>query len=212
MAIMKGFGPKFGGEAVAAHVAMDLRVVDTRTGEVLLSHRSQGKAWEKAFGAKIDYKFIEFGGDLFHKTPLGKATRRAIEDAVSFTIESIENRNKDFNWLARVIEAAGSHLYFDAGQNAGIRKGDRFRVSDVQKVLTDPETNEVIGLVENDLGLAEALEIAPKYAKARMLGGGRPPVGALVRFANQTSVSGDNNEDGVGGPSATFHAGYDIME
>ncbi|MDO8584046.1 MAG: CsgG/HfaB family protein, partial [bacterium] len=205
VAVLKGFGPKVSGEAIAAYVGMDIRLVDTRTGEILLSHQSKGRAWEKAVGTKIDYKVIDFGGDLFHKTPLGRATRRAIEDAVEVIAQTLQQRTKDLNWLARVIDTDGSYLYFDAGENEKIRPGDSFRVTTIQKVLTDPETNELIGLVEEENGLARAVEVALKYTKAEFIGGKRPAVGALIRFAGEQPARDSASVSMAEG-------GYDVME
>ncbi|MBI2082499.1 MAG: hypothetical protein HYT76_02925 [Deltaproteobacteria bacterium] len=189
VSVAKSFGPKVSGEFVAAHVGIDLRVIDTRTGEILHSHRAQGRAWERATSIKVDYKFVEFGGDLFYKTPLGKATRRAISDALQFILEVVEQRTEEFSWMARVIEVEGDTLYFDAGKKADLQIGDRFRVSSVQKVLTDPETNEILGLVEKELGVAEAIAIELKYTRAKILGPFRPRIGDLVRLVGRSESS-----------------------
>ena len=178
-------GAKVSGEITAAHVGIDLRLVDTRTGEILYSHHAQGKAWEKAAGAKVDYKIINFGGDAFHKTPLGRGCRRAIRDAVNFVLEVIEKQVENFSWLGLVIEVEKGMVYFNAGNGKEIIPGDRFRISTIKKVLTDPETNQVIGLIENNLGLVQAVHVDQKYTKARILGKFRPHVGDIVRFANQ---------------------------
>ncbi|MDO8462385.1 MAG: CsgG/HfaB family protein [Deltaproteobacteria bacterium] len=194
LSIMKGFGPKISGDATAAYVGIDLRVIDTRTGEILHSHRASGRAWEKAFGTKIDYKFIEFGGDVFQKTPLGKATRRAIDDALQFILEVVEKRTHEFSWLARVIEVEGEDVYFDAGVQANIRPGDRFTISSVQKVLTDPETNEILGLVEKKIGEANASQVELKYTRARFLGNILPKVGDLVRFQSKREIHSEEGQ------------------
>lgn len=193
LAIMKGFGPKISGDAVAAHVAIDLRVIDSRTGEILHSHRSQGRAWDKSIGTKIDYKFIEFGGEFFHKTPLGKATRAAIGDAVDFILQVIEKRNEELSWLARVIDVDGQNIYFDAGRGANIVPGDQFVISAVQKVLTDPETNEILGLVEQKVGVVQAVQVESKYTRSQTLGNFRPRPGDLVRFAQEKGPASASN-------------------
>lgn len=212
LSIMKSFGPKISGQATAAHVGMDLRVIDTRTGEILCSHRAQGRAWEKALSTKIDYKFIEFGGDMFHKTPLGIATRRAINDALQFILEVIDKKTAEFSWLARVIEVDGSDVYFDAGRNASLQNGDRFSVSSVRKVLTDPETNEILGLVENRLGDVEAVSVDLKYTRARILGGFRPNVGDLIRMAGHRTAETEVLPGSPGGGMSGNATGYKIME
>ncbi|MFH1653191.1 MAG: CsgG/HfaB family protein [Pseudomonadota bacterium] len=197
-------GVKASGEISAAHVGMDIRLVDTRTGEILYSHRAQGKAWEKAIGAKVDYKIIDFGGDAFHKTPLGMATRRAIDNAVEFILGIIEKQVEDFSWLGLVIEADNSNLYFNVGRGKNVYPGDRFKITTVQKVLTDPETNQVIGIVEKDLGMAQAVQVERKYTKAKILGGFRPNKGDIVRFANQSKQEEFQQHE--------ESTGYEIME
>ncbi len=179
-------GSKVSGEIRAAHVGIDLRLVDTRTGEILYSHRAQGKAWEKALGAKVDYKVIDFGGDAFHKTPLGQATRRAIGDAVEFVLGVIDKQVEDFSWLGLIIEADHNTIYFNAGKNRDIVKGDRFKISTVTKILTDPETNQILGLVEKDAGVASAAYVDKRYTKATLITGGTPHVGDIVRFADNS--------------------------
>lgn len=211
LSVMKGFGPKISGQAVAAHVGIDLRVIDTRTGEILHSHRAQGRAWEKALATKIDYKFIEFGGDTFHKTPLGIATRRSINDALQFILEVIDKKTSEFSWLARVIEVDGPDVYFDAGRNAHLQNGDRFRVSAVRKVLNDPETNEILGLVEHQLGEVEAVSVDLKYTRSRIVGNFRPSVGDLVRLSGNPS-HGEKESQAAGRSSTGPSSGYQIME
>ncbi len=200
----KLFGVKFGGEINAAQVGIDMRVVDTRTGEILHSHYSQGRAWEKAGGVKFDYKVMEFGGDAFHKTPLGKATRNTIEDAVGFILSVIDKQTEEYTWLGRVIEVDGGIVYFNAGSADAIAQGDRFRLSSVKKVLTDPETNQVIGLVESDLGSAEAVYVDRKYTKAKIMGAFKPKVGDIVRFAESRM------RESV--PAESYETGYTLME
>jgi curli biogenesis system outer membrane secretion channel CsgG len=197
-------GAKVGGEISAAHVGIDLRLVDTRTGEILYSHQAQGKAWEKAAGAKVDYKLINFGGDAFHKTPLGRACRRAIRDAVNFVLGVIEKQVEDFSWLGLIVEVDREMVYFNAGSGQEIIPGDRFRISTIKKVLTDPETNQVIGLIENKLGLAQAVYVDQKYTKARILGKFRPRVGDIVRFADQRRHERSQHQEDL--------LGYNIME
>lgn len=178
----KVFGVKASGQISAAQVGIDLRIVDTRTGEILYSHYSKGRAWEKAIGAKFDYKIIDFGGDAFHKTPLGKATRNAIDDALHFILGVIDKHTEEYAWLGQVIEVEGDAFYLNAGMNRSVMIGDKFKISSVKKILTDPESNQVLGLIENHLGTAQAIFVDRKYTKARVLGGFKPQVGDIIRF------------------------------
>lgn len=198
------FGAKLSGEINAAHVGIDMRLVDTRTGEILYSHRAQGKAWEKAAGGRINYKILDFGGEAFHKTPLGMATRRAIGDAAEFILGVIDKQVENYSWLGLVIESDGGSLYFNAGSDKNISLGDRLKVSTVKKVLTDPETNQIIGLIESELGLAEATQVDRRFSRARLIGSFNPRQGDIVRFASVARLDVSVSKEET--------AGYDIME
>jgi len=183
--IMKGIGPKVSSDVSAAHVGLDMRIIDTRTGQIISSYRAEGKAWGKAFGAKMGNALFEFGGEVFQKTPLGKATRRAITSAMDYVLSVVEKQIKDFTWLGRVIDVSGEYVYIDAGKLANVRVGDQLRLFNVEKVLTHPETNEILGLIENESGMAVATQVELKYTKARFQGGYRPSIGSLVRFGEK---------------------------
>ena len=70
----------------AAHVALDLRLIDTTTGQVLGSHRAARSvpAGGGGFGAGLDG--VQFGANAFYRTPIGQATRAAIQDAVQYIV------------------------------------------------------------------------------------------------------------------------------
>ena len=132
------------------------------------------------------------------------ATRRAIDDAIGFLLGVIDKQVENFSWLGLVIDFEGGEAYFNAGSDKEIRIGDRFRISTVKKVLTDPETNRIIGLIEGELGLAEAVWVDRKYTKARVLGNFVPHQGDIVRFADKK-----RNEINT---RYKEPLGYDVME
>ena len=76
-------GIRVGASEAKAHVGMDVRIVDAVTSEILFSSRSTADANRTGF--KVGYSGADFGADVgaFQKTPLGEATRKAIEDAVA---------------------------------------------------------------------------------------------------------------------------------
>ncbi len=185
--VLKGIAGKGSTQLSAAHVAIDMRIVDTRTGEIIESHRAEGRAWERSFGAKFDYAFIEFGGDLFYKTPLGKATRRTIVNALDFVLSAIHEEVKDFNFLGRIIDIDQNNVYVDAGQRAKLQPGDRLAISSITRLLTDPDTNAYLGMEEVALGDAVVERVETKYARARLVSNRPVQIGSIVRYADERS-------------------------
>jgi curli biogenesis system outer membrane secretion channel CsgG len=79
----------FEGKYQSAHVALDLRLIDASTGQVMASHRAAKAvpAAGGALGARVGS--VTFGGDAFFQTPIGQATRAAMQDAVQFVLATL---------------------------------------------------------------------------------------------------------------------------
>ncbi len=71
-------GISLGGKSESAYLAVDIRVVDTTTGEIAFSRTIEGNA--KGGGMRVGLYRGGFGGDLAsqNKTPAGKAIRAAL--------------------------------------------------------------------------------------------------------------------------------------
>ncbi len=197
---LAGIFPKASGEFTAAHVGIDLRIIDTSTGEILSSHRAEGRSWEKALAVDFSFPLFTFGGDAFHKTPLGKATRKVIGESLRFVLGAVQERLKSYsNWLGKVIHVENQVVYVNAGTNAHVQVGDRLSVFSIKKVLTDPETNQVVGLIENPIGELGVISSKEKFSQARMVRGSvLPKKGDIVRFARPVTQPGLNNGSPTG--------------
>lgn len=124
-------GGLIGAQTTRGVVGMDVRVIDTTTGQVVQSHRVEANTSQSGISADINVQQVTFGGDAFNKTVLGQATRRAIEQAVMFVIQSTEQTP----WTGRIVDVAGDQVYINAGAGAGVKPGDRFTVAAVVREL-----------------------------------------------------------------------------
>ena len=79
----------FEGKYQSAHVALDLRLIDASSGQVMASHHAAKAvpAAGGALGARVGS--VTFGGDAFFQTPIGQATRAAMQDAVQFVLATL---------------------------------------------------------------------------------------------------------------------------
>lgn len=89
----KGFlGGMLGGSLNKAHMAMDIRIVDTSTSEVLATTRVQGQATDAEGGIGIGFLGnFGLGAGLsgYSKTPMEKAIRVCIIEAVKYISQSV---------------------------------------------------------------------------------------------------------------------------
>ena len=145
-------GPfKLGGgvETARGNVAMDIRIVDTTTGEIVENYAVAKKIEEKSFTLGATYSGMSLGGDKFNKTPLGKAARMAIHDAM----RGIANTVRARPWSGLVVGVESGDVIINAGARSGLGAGDTFAVQRVVKTFTDPATGQVLGTKDKEIGI-----------------------------------------------------------
>ncbi len=171
----KGF--RIGGSHEQAHVAINVRIYDTTTGEVLDSIRVAGSA--DAGGLKIGYSNADFGGDLggFRKTPLGEATQEAIDEAV----EKIARRLKSVPWQGKLIKADAARVYINAGSEGGVSSGMEFDVYRPGEALIDPDTGLNLGTETEKIGRVRVNDVKEKFSIAEVVSGSDMERGDLVK-------------------------------
>jgi len=157
-------GGAIGAQTTAGVVGIDMRIIDTTTGQVVQSHRAEAKVEQRGLTGDINVRQVTFGGDAFDKTVLGQATRQAIERAVAM----IQTTAQNVPWTGRVVEVAGDQVFINAGSAAGVKPGDSFVVSAVTRELTDPATGTLLGVVEQKLGEIRVLSTQENFSIATM--------------------------------------------
>jgi hypothetical protein len=170
-------GISIGGSQERAHVALNLRIFDTTTGEVLDSLRVAGEAATR--GLKLGYSGSDFGGDLggFRKTPMGEATQKAIDEAVA----KIVSRMKDVPWQGKIIKADAGKIFINAGSEAGVSSGAEFSVYRAGEALTDPDTGMLLGQETTKIGRVKVTEVKDKFSIAAPVDGADFKRGDLVK-------------------------------
>lgn len=67
----------------------------------------------------------------------------------------------------KVIAVSGGQIYINRGADGGLSEGDILDVFRVGTKLIDPDTNELLGTVEDKLGNIELIQVKPKVAVAK---------------------------------------------
>ena len=151
-----------------ARVAMNVRVSDVASGQVLCSVKTDATASAGGFGGRVDYRQVSFGGDAFFRTPLGKATESAIARAVRRIVAELPPQT----WQPRVAEADGRQVIVNGGRNVGLRKGAVFAVRESPRMVTDPVTGNPIETVPGRVtGRIKVQEVLDTAAHADLLEG-----------------------------------------
>ncbi|MCD4690486.1 CsgG/HfaB family protein [bacterium] len=169
----------FGGgiSQTTARVAIDVRMIDTTTGQIILAETAD--ADRKQMGLKLRTEDFTFGHDgKFDQTLVGKATREAIDALVESITETLE----DVPWTGRIVKASGDKIYLNAGQNTGLTAGMSFNVYRMGEALVDPMTGLELGAEEELIGVIKASDIKEKYSICSVVSGSGFDAGDMVRY------------------------------
>ncbi len=160
-------GNIFGGIAgKKARVAVDLRLVERRTGAVLEAANGVGTASAVGGvvgGIPVGKTRIAVG--TFQKTPLGKATRKALKSALAKIVQKLY----ELPWEAMVAKVANERVYINQGRNAGLKRGLRLVVVRPMEEIRDPGSGALLGYEEARIGIVEIVEVREKFAVARVV-------------------------------------------
>lgn len=160
-----------------ARVSIDVRMIDTTTGEILLADTASDE--KSQLGLRLSTEKVSFDHEgKFDETLVGKATRKAVDELVEKITKTLES----IPWTGRVVKAAGTTLYLNAGSTSGIAPGMTFRVYRRGEELIDPATGLSLGAEEEFIGSVTASDVKEKYAICTVVSGSGFTAGDTVRF------------------------------
>lgn len=140
----KGLG--LGIQKMAATVGVDVRFVNTATGEILMAESVRKEA--KKSGLAVSTPKFDFNNkQKFDESIVGKATR----DAVNAVVEFVNQQMPKIAWQAKIIKGNGT-IFINAGSEAGVEVGDVFVVYHAGEELIDPDTGISLGTVDAKIG------------------------------------------------------------
>lgn len=161
------YGVSLGFNQATAHVAVNIRLYDSTTGQVIDSQRCEGLA--EAGGMSVSYTDSNFavGTSGFTATPLGKATQMAIDNAVRFIILKMQN----IPWEGRIVTVKDNLVYVNCGANGGMNAGDILTVHKKGEELIDPATGVSLGSETTLVGKIQIVDVEEKFSKAAIISG-----------------------------------------
>ncbi len=174
-------GIRVGASEARAHIGMDVRIVDAVTSEILFSTRSTADATRTGF--KVGYSGADFGADLgtFKKTPLGEATRKAVESAVAKMVNEFGTEagpEPTVTWSGTLLVADDGSLVIKAGNHEGLKAGD---ILTVYRPKTSKVGNEVLTVGEDKIGKVRLTSVGDSASSAEIVEGGGFKTGDIVK-------------------------------
>ncbi|OGR93357.1 MAG: hypothetical protein A2992_06120 [Elusimicrobia bacterium RIFCSPLOWO2_01_FULL_59_12] len=153
--------------------AVDIRVVDVETGQVLYADSGAGLARKHTGGV--------FGLGTragYDETLEGEALRAAIVKFVNNIVTQVSKKP----WSCRVADVEGQSVYLNAGHNSGLEIGQKLTAFHIGRPIKDPASGLVIGNTETKVGDLKVVRyFGDDGSVADLAGGTMPSAGDLAR-------------------------------
>lgn len=157
-------------------VAIDLRLIDTRTSKVLKAFTVQQKLSSINVGLSSSFSGVPLATNRFLNSPIGDATRKALTQAVAIIAQTLSA----VPWQGQVVDIDSGLVYVNAGAETGVAVGDRLAVQRVAKTFTDPATGALLEERMQDLGLVTITNVDAKLSSGTYAGAEQPRRGDLL--------------------------------
>jgi curli biogenesis system outer membrane secretion channel CsgG len=161
----------FGGNLQQASATVNIRFVDTTTGERVLAMSADGEV-RKGGGFT---RSISGGRDAqwgIASEAIQKASKAAVAKfATAGYLERLEGASAPVGGLeVHVVKIEGNRVWINAGSASGVKAGDTFSIFSLGEALIDPVSGANLGADEKQTGSASVNEVQEKYAIATVTG------------------------------------------
>ena len=169
-------GRSFGMTKTVARVAIDVRIVNTETGEILAADNVAKEEKKTGLAVKVpDFNFQDKSS--FDKTLVGKATRACIQEI----IHKIDAQMGKVPWYGKIIKESGGIVYINRGVSSGLQVGNVLEAYSPGEELIDPETGISLGSEESKIGRVQIIDVQQRFSKAIIKQGAGFKAGDLVK-------------------------------
>lgn len=167
--LIKGL-PSMGASVVKGKAQLAARLVDTTTAEILGAYEGKGSY---TFG-KGDFKGASLGTD-WNEGMASKVLSKAIEELAADISEkggSVAPSTPRGGIEGKIAMITGDKIFLNVGGGMGVKVGDKFDVKRIGEQIKDPDTGEVLGGEEEQIGVIEVIEVKnEKLAAAKVVSG-----------------------------------------
>lgn len=142
---IKGFG--LGVSSTAASVGIDVRFINTNTGEILAADNVREEESKKGLSVSTPELAFKNKND-FDDSVVGKAARKAVQKIMTI----LDDKSVTVPWEGKIVLVKGTTVIINAGAESGIQVGDEFFIYAKGEELTDPDTGLSLGSLDTKIG------------------------------------------------------------
>jgi curli biogenesis system outer membrane secretion channel CsgG len=184
----------FGHKKTKAIVAVDARIVDIDTAEILGVASGKGESsrestsllgggggWHGWGGGAVD-----FGSSDFQQTILGEAVNASVKQMSGELIADntkLQTRTVKVEGLVAAVD--GGQIILNVGGKSGLKVGDQLSVERVTREIKDPSTGAVIRKMSSTVGVIKLTDVDDVSAVGTAVSGSGFKVGDAVKTVTQ---------------------------
>jgi len=142
-------GLNLGLSSQKARAVVDIRLVNTTTGEIIAAKKAEGEESSNSLD-NVGISGINFhNSSSWNNTILGKAARKAVDKCVKIISEGMSS----IPWQGKILKvSADGTVYMKPGSKAGVQPGMTFWVYHKGEDLIDPDTGISLGSEDSKIG------------------------------------------------------------
>ena len=184
----------FGHKKTKAIVAVDARIVDIDTAEILGVAAGKGESSREStslLGGGGGWHgwgsgAVDFGSSDFQQTILGEAVNAAVKQMSGELVADntkLQTRVVKVEGLVAAVD--GGQIVLNVGAKAGLKVGDQLSVERVTKEIKDPSTGQVIRRMTSPVGVIKLTDVDDVSAVGAAVSGSGFKVGDAVKTVTQ---------------------------
>jgi curli biogenesis system outer membrane secretion channel CsgG len=157
-----------------AKCAVDVRVVDAASGQLLFADSGRGEFERKA------QEVLGMGSRAGYDETLGQ---EALRSAITKFMDNLVQKLQSVEWSGAVAMVSGTDVYINAGRDVGLNPGDVLMVQTLGQEIIDPQTKILLGRTRGAVK-AELMvtEIEERFTIAKIRSGMGIQIGDMVRI------------------------------
>jgi len=172
-----------------AIVAINYRLVDARTSEILATGEARGESQRQSESAhgfvsgliEAARGKVDMTSSNFAQTIIGEATIDCVDKIAAnldAQMEKIHFRNERME--GRVAFVNGAEITVNIGADAGVNEGDKLSVNRILNEIHDPVTHEIIDVATRKVGELTIISVRGRTATGHYTGAERSQIGDQV--------------------------------
>ena len=173
-AIATHTGVGLGIKTTTALVAIDARLVNSTTAEIIAGVTGKGDKKQTNVAVVANWNAIAFGSSEFKQTILGQALRDSVVQVANGLAEKAYGKSSTTTGAPSAISgmvayASANKVIINIGSGDGVQNGMTFVIYHVIEVVKDPKTGEIIDEVTEPVAEIAVTEVKDKSSTCAVM-------------------------------------------